>query len=123
MDMPANATHLFISYADEDANLASWVARKLAAMGYGVWFDRMKMLGGEPWPQTIDDAIRNRTFRMLALMSANSISKPNPTKERTLALRLGRQRDIPDFLITLKLDHRPAVVERRRLSRAASARA
>lgn len=104
MDIPTDPSHLFISYADEDAQLASWIARKLAAMGYAVWFDRMKMLGGEPWPQTIDDAIRHRTFRMLALMSANSISKPNPTKERTLALRLGRQRSIPDFLITLKVD-------------------
>jgi TIR domain len=92
-----SSTHLFISYADEDVALAKWLARKLASFGYAVWFDQLKMLGGEPWPQTIDDAIKNRTFRMLALMSANSISKPNPTKERTLALRIARQRNIPDF--------------------------
>ena len=100
-----NLTHLFISYADEDVALAKWLARKLASFGYAVWFDQLKMLGGEPWPQTIDDAIKNRTFRMLALMSANSISKPNPTKERTLALRIARQRNISDFLITLKVDN------------------
>jgi hypothetical protein len=97
-------THLFISYAEEDAVLSKWLARKLASFGYAVWFDQLKMLGGEPWPQTIDDAIKNRTFRMLALMSANSVSKPNPTKERTLALRIAKQRKIPDFLITLKVD-------------------
>jgi TIR domain-containing protein len=100
-----NSTHLFISYADEDVVLAKWLARKLASFGYAVWFDQLKMLGGEPWPQTIDDAIKNRTFRMLALMSANSISKPNPTKERTLALRIARQRNISDFLITLRVDN------------------
>jgi TIR domain len=100
-----NLTHIFISYAEEDVSLAKWLARKLASFGYAVWFDQLKMLGGEPWPQTIDDAIKNRTFRMLALMSANSISKPNPTKERTLALRIARQRHIPDFLITLKVDN------------------
>lgn len=99
-----NPTHLFISYADEDVVLAKWLARKLASFGYAVWFDQLKMLGGEPWPQTIDDAIKNRTFRMLALMSVNSVSKPNPTKERTLALRIAKQRNIPDFLITLKVD-------------------
>lgn len=102
--MSEHLTHLFISYAEEDVALAKWLARKLASFGYAVWFDQLKMLGGEPWPQTIDDAIKNRTFRMLALMSVNSISKPNPTKERALALRIARQRKIPDFLITLKVD-------------------
>lgn len=97
-------THLFISYAIEDVSLASWLARKLSACGYAVWFDQMKLLGGEPWPQTIDDAIKQRTFRMLALMSASSVHKPNPSKERTLALNIARSRGIPDFLITLKVD-------------------
>ena len=104
MNLPAKSTHLFISYADEDSILAGWLARKLSAYGYAVWYDRMKMLGGEPWPQTIDEAIKDRTFRMLALMSAHSVHKPNPSKERTLALKIAKQRDIADFLITLKVD-------------------
>jgi hypothetical protein len=99
-----NPTHLFISYASEDAALAKWLARKLAALGYAVWFDQLKMLGGEPWPQTIDDAIKNRTFRMLGLISVNSLNKPKPTGERTLAQKIGEQRAISDFLIPLKLD-------------------
>lgn len=97
--------HLFISYATQDERLASWLARKLAARGHPVWFDRLKMLGGESWPQTIDDAIKNRTFRMLALLSKHSIQKSKPTGERTLAQRLGEQRGIPDFLIPLKVDN------------------
>jgi len=97
-------THLFISYAIEDLTLATWLARKLAAQGYAVWFDQLKLLGGEPWPQSIDEAIKNRTFRMLALMSAASIHKQNPSKERTLGLAIGRQRELEDFLITLKVD-------------------
>ena len=97
-------THLFISYAIEDVNLATWLARKLAALGYAVWFDRLKLLGGDPWPQAIDEAIKTRTFRMIGLMSCHSISKPNPSKERTLALRIAKESAVPDFLITLKLD-------------------
>jgi hypothetical protein len=96
--------HLFISYAVEDARVAIWLARKLAARGHPVWFDQIKMLGGEPWPQTIDDAIKNRTFRMLALISAHSLRKQKPTGERTLAQRIAEQRKIPDFLIPLKVD-------------------
>jgi len=99
-----NPSHLFISYAVEDATLAQWLARKLVARGHPVWFDQMKLLGGEPWPQTIDDAIKNRTFRMLGLISEHSLRKQKPTGERTLAQRIAEQRKIPDFLIPLKVD-------------------
>ncbi len=99
-----NPTHLFISYATEDAALAGWLARKLAARGHSVWFDQMKLLGGEQWPQTIDEAIKDRTFRMLALISGHSLRKQKPTGERTLAQRIAEQRKIPDFLIPLKVD-------------------
>lgn len=98
------ATHLFISYATEDAPLADWLARKLANQGYAIWQDRLKMLGGEPWPQDIDVAIKERTFRMLALLSEHSLKKPNPSKERTLALHIAKSRAIPDFMIPLKVD-------------------
>lgn len=97
-------THLFISYATENEYLAKWLARKLAALGYAVWFDQLKLLGGEPWPKTIDVAIKERSFRMLALLSVHSIDKPNPSKERTLALRLAKEKDIPDFMIPIKVD-------------------
>jgi hypothetical protein len=39
--------HLFISYAAENSVLADWFARRLAALGYAVWYDRLKLLGGE----------------------------------------------------------------------------
>lgn len=97
-------SHLFISYASEDSELAGWLARKLAAEGYPVWFDRMKLLGGEPWVQDIDVAIKERTFRFLALLSANSSGKPNPTKERTCALGVGKKLNIPDFIIPIRVD-------------------
>jgi len=101
---PTSRTHLFISYAVQDSALAGWLARKLSLAGYAVWFDRMKLLGGEPWPQDIDVAIKERTFRMLAILSENSIKKPNPSKERALALQISKDENIPDFLIPLKAD-------------------
>ncbi|MFQ5473893.1 MAG: toll/interleukin-1 receptor domain-containing protein, partial [Dehalococcoidia bacterium] len=95
---------LFISYAWEDGAVAEWLTLKLTALGYRVWCDRFEMLGGEPWPADVDDAIRNHAFRLLHLVSKHSLHKPNPTKERELALALGRERGIPDFLIPLNLD-------------------
>jgi len=95
--------HLFISYAWEDAALARWLALKLTCMGYAVWIDSDKLLGGEPYPTDIDLAIKARTFRMLALLSRSSVHKPNPSKERTLALNLARERGC-EFLIPLNVD-------------------
>ncbi|HVF72322.1 MAG TPA: toll/interleukin-1 receptor domain-containing protein [Chthoniobacterales bacterium] len=95
--------HLFISYAFEDRALAEWLTRKLTAEGYRVWCDRFALLAGESYPIKIDEAIKERTFRVIALLSSASINKPNPTKERTLALNLARERK-ESFLIPLNVD-------------------
>ena len=96
--------HLFISYAWEEGPLAEWLYRKLTALGYAVWCDRFKMFGGEQWPKDIDVAIKTRTFRMLALLSRASLAKPNPRKERQIALALSRERGEEDFLIPLNVE-------------------
>lgn len=95
--------HLFISYATEDSTFAEWLALRLTAEGYKVWCDRTHLLGGESYPDDIDEAIKNRTFRLLALLSRSSLHKSNPKKERTLALNIARERRI-DFLIPLNVD-------------------
>jgi len=101
--MASERDHLFISYAGEDGLFVDWLCRKLASEGYRVWCDRLKLLGGESYPRDIDQAIKDRTFRLIAVLSKSSLRKPNPLKERTLALNLGRGRG-EDFLIPLNLD-------------------
>ena len=95
--------HLFISYATEDSDFAEWLAVRLTAEGYKVWCDRTHLLGGESYPDDIDHAIKDRAFRLLALLSRASLRKPNPRKERTLALNIARERQT-DFLIPLNVD-------------------
>jgi ADP-ribosylglycohydrolase len=95
--------HLFISYANEDSELAEWLTLRLTAEGYRVWCDRIKLLGGESYPRDIDKAIKTQTFRMLALISRHSLTKENPLKERTLGYNIGRQRKV-DFVIPLLVD-------------------
>jgi hypothetical protein len=95
--------HLFISYATEDWALAEWLTLRLTSEGYRVWCDRFELLGGESYPRDIQKAMKERTFRVLFLLSHNSVNKPNPTKERTFALKIGEERSI-DFLIPLKVD-------------------
>ena len=95
--------HLFISYAGEDHVFSDWLSLRLAAAGYQVWYDRIKLLGGESYPRDIDLAIKGRAFRVIAVISRHSLNKPNPLKERTLAMDISRERGI-DFLIPLNLD-------------------
>lgn len=95
--------HIFISYATEDFELARWLTAQLTTCGYRVWCDQVTLLGGESFPTEIDKAISERTFRLIALMSAASLDKPNPKKERTLALALARERN-EEFLIPLNVD-------------------
>ena len=95
--------HLFISYAVEDQALAKWLTLKLTAAGYRVWCDQFKLLGGESYPRDIDRALKEQTFRVLALLSRSSLQKPNPRKERTLALNIARERGC-EFLIPLNVD-------------------
>ncbi len=94
--------HLFVSHASEDDDFAEWLTLKLTAEGYKVWCDHVKLLGGESYPKDIDKAIKNQTFRFLALMSRSSLFKPNPLKERTLALNIAKERE--NFVIPLNVD-------------------
>ncbi len=96
--------HLFISYASEDQAFARWLALRLTAEGYRVWIDQFKLLGGESWPLDIDAAIKTCAFRVLGLLSKHSIAKPNPLKERTLALNIARKPGMKGFLIPLNVD-------------------
>jgi hypothetical protein len=101
---PPERDLLFISYAYEDHVFAYWLARKLASFGYGVWIDKLKILGGESWVASVEEAITDRSFRVLAILSKDSITKANPTNERTRALGVGKKLGINDFLMTLNLD-------------------
>jgi len=94
---------LFISYAVHNATFAMWLARKLAAEGYLVWCDKLKLLGGQEWPREINKAITDQSFLMLALMSKVSVVRDNPRGEWTLGLAVAR--DLKrDFLIPVRVD-------------------
>ncbi len=105
-----NRDHVFISYAWEDLAFVEWLAYKLTSLGYNVWCDRIKIFGGESFPRDSDKAIKNRTYRLLAVMSEYSIEKPNPTKERTIAHGIAKERKI-DFIIPLNRGLKPTELD------------
>lgn len=105
--MTPKRDHLFISYATEQSPLSDWLARRLATEGYAVWQDRLKMLGGENWPNDIDKAIDERTFRMIALLSRASMQKANPQGEWLKGRAIGNKLGIEDFVIPLNTEGLP----------------
>lgn len=96
--------HLFVGYAGEDAVFARWITLRLTAEGYKVWCDQFELLGGETYPENIRKEIKESLFRFLAVISKYSINKAMPLNERTLAMRVGIDREIDDFIIPLNLD-------------------
>ncbi len=102
--MKQERDHIFISYATEQSALCDWLARRLAAEGYAIWCDRQKLLGGENWPNDIDAAINERTFRMLALLSRASMKKRNPQGEWLKGNAIGKELGIDDFVIPLNTE-------------------
>ena len=103
IDDSTNQDHLFISAVDEDRVFADWLTRKLTAEGYRVWSEHFKLLGGETYPDDVDDAIKNQTFRFISLYSRASLKDPEVTRQRLLALNIGSDRD-QDFVIPLNVD-------------------
>jgi hypothetical protein len=64
----------FISYAREDAVLATRIYRDLQAAGIDAWFDRFALRGGEDWEEAITSAIQ-QCSHFLALLSTHSVNK------------------------------------------------
>lgn len=95
--------HVFISYAVENATFCMWLARKLAAEGYLVWCDRLKLLGGQNWQNEINAGITQHSCLMLALMSKVSVIKENPKGEWQMGLMMAKQLN-RDFVVPLRVD-------------------
>ena len=102
-DTSTECDHLFISSVNEDGAFTDWLTRKLTAEGYHVWCERFQLLGGETFPDDIDDAIKNQTFRFISLYSRASLKDLEITRQRSLALNLRSDRG-QDFLIPLNVD-------------------
>jgi hypothetical protein len=97
--------HVFISYAPADIALAEWLARKLTAEGYLVWCRQFKNLGNEHYPEDVDAAIQQRALRVVALYSQAALSDPDIIRHRAIALGISKQ--IPNFLIALRVEQIP----------------
>ena len=71
---PRQRPKVFVAYVQEDAASAERLFESLEAEGFAPWMDRRKLLPGQNWPRSIEEAIHISDF-FLACFSHRSVKK------------------------------------------------
>lgn len=94
---------IFISHATpQDNDFVRWLGARLELAGYSVWTDLGRLKGGDYFWDKIEKAIREESFRLLAVVSKNSVDKQGVKDEWAVGQTV--ERSIPGFVIPLRLD-------------------
>ncbi len=103
-----NRPKVFIAYVQEDAVSAERLFESLEACGFDPWLDRRKLLPGQNWPRSIDEAIATSDF-FLACFSQWSVKKKGGFQaEIRYALDCTQRIPLDQvFLIPVRLDACP----------------
>jgi hypothetical protein len=99
-----NRNVVFISHANpEDNTFTIWIGAKLAAAGYEVWADVLRLRGGQDWQRKLEDAIRNRACKVLLVANEISVNKQGVRNEIQIASDTARKLGDSAFIIPLRL--------------------
>jgi hypothetical protein len=99
---------VFLSHANpEDNEFALWLALQLANEGYRVWCDLTQLLGGEDFWHDAETAIRERTAKLIYILSRASNAKEGPLQELQVAKNIARDGNLPEFIIPALIDDLP----------------
>src|SRR4030095_1432199 len=79
---------IFISYANEDREIAARLAGLLESAGWSVWWDR-RIPAGRTWRSVLQEALKDMRC-MIALWSKDSVESPWVAEETEEARRLGK---------------------------------
>lgn len=99
-DRPA----IFISHASpEDNTFTLWLGAKLAALGYEVWADVLRLRGGDDWQRKLEHALRNRAAKVLLVANPRAVDKQGVRNEIQIASDVARKIGDQEFIIPLRL--------------------
>ena len=97
---------IFISHATpEDNDFVRWLGSKLELAGYKVWHDLARLKGGDYFWDKIEAAIRNDSFRFVAVVSKVAIDKQGVKDEWAVAGTI--ERSVPGLIIPVRIDDIP----------------
>ena len=95
---------LFISHANpEDNAFALWLGAKLAAMGYDVWADVMRLHGGSDWSRDLEHALRSKAAKMLLVCTPIALEKQGVRNEIEIGIQTSNRINDARFIIPLRL--------------------
>src|SRR5207247_328288 len=96
---------LLLSHANpEDNEFTLWLALQLAKEGYPVWCDLTQFLGGEDFWKDAEEAIRDRTAKLIFVLSKTSNRKDGPLKELRVAQNVAKKEKLNDFVLPCQID-------------------
>lgn len=96
---------LFISHAaPEDNAFTIWLGAKLAAMGYEVWADVLRIKGGDDWQRKLESALRERACKMLLVANPRAVDKQGVRNEIQIATEVARKTGDSAFIIPLRME-------------------
>ena len=103
--VPQRAHKVFLAYVREDATRVERLFEGLESAGFAPWMDVRKLLPGQNWPRSIEDAIDTSDF-FIACFSAHSVDKKGGFQaEIRYALDCARRVPLDSiFLIPVRLD-------------------
>lgn len=94
---------IFISHATpEDNDFVRWLGSKLELAGYKVWHDLARLKGGDYFWDKIEAAIRNDSFRFVAVVSKVAVGKQGVKDEWAVAGTI--EKSVPGFVIPVRID-------------------
>ena len=95
---------IFISHAaPEDNAFTVWLGAKLAALGYEVWADVLRLRGGDDWQRKLEHALRHRTAKVLLVANPRAVDKQGVRNEVQIASDVARKIGDTEFIIPLRL--------------------
>lgn len=95
---------IFISHASpEDNAFVIWLGTRLAALGYEVWADVLRLAGGDDWQRKLEHALRERARKVLLVANPVSVAKQGVRNEIQIATDTAKKLKDDAFIVPLKL--------------------
>ena len=95
---------LFISHASpEDNAFTLWLGAKLAALGYEVFADVLRLKGGDDWERILETAIRDKAAKFLLAATPHGVQKQGVRNEIAIATETAKRINDKSFIVPLRL--------------------
>src|SRR5690349_5750818 len=101
---PAQRRAVFISHANpEDNTFTVWLGAKLAALGYDVWADVLRLRGGQDWQRRLEQALRDEAVKVLLVGTPAAVDKQGVRNEIQIAHDVAKRIGDQEFIVPLRL--------------------